>query len=286
MTKTHNRRAAATHRPAALLLAGLLAAGAALFATLGFGSSSGTAAHSQYAPANTAAPTITGKAAQGEGLTVKEGTWAGTQPIVFEYQWLRCNDAGGNCVNIPSATAKLYTVAAADVNRTIRASVSASNNQGKSTALTVQTAKVTGPLGPVGPVGAIKLPNGETSIPVTSVPANERLIVDQVLFSPSPITSRTSPIQVRVKVKDTRGFVVRDVSVFVRSTPLVTRIDQNRQRTGQDGWIEYTDRPRATFPAIRNGFNIQYFVKAYRNGDPPLAGAAGYRLVQTPLRKR
>ena len=282
MNKAQNGRAAASRRPATLLLAGLLAAGAALLVTLGLGSSSGTAAQSQYAPANTKAPTIAGTAAQDEVLTVNEGTWTGTQPIVFSYQWLRCNDAGGNCVNIPSGTAKTYTVAAADVNQTIRASVTASNNQGKASALTVQTAKVQGPL---GPAGAIKLPNGETSIPVTSVPANERLIVSEVLFSPRPVTSRTSPIQIRVKVTDTRGNVVRDARVFVRSTPLVTRIDQNRQRTGQDGWVQYTDRPRATFPEIRNGFNIQYFVKAYRDGDPPLAGIAGFRLVQVPLRR-
>jgi hypothetical protein len=26
--------------------------------------------------------------------------------------------------------------------------------------------------------------------------------------------------------------------------------------------------------------NVQFFVKAYRSGDPPLGGLAGYRLVQ------
>ena len=79
-----------------------------------------------------------------------------------------------------------------------------------------------GPQAPPGPAGVITLPNGEKSIPVTSVPSNQRLVVDQVQFSPNPIRSRTEPITVRIKVKDTRGYVVRDALVFFRSTPLVT----------------------------------------------------------------
>ena len=96
----------------------------------------------------------------------------------------------------------------------------------------------------------ITLPNGEKSIPVTSVPSNERLVVDQVQFSPNPIRSRTDPITVRIKVKDTRGYVVRDALVFFRSTPLVTRNAQD-QKTGQDGWLQLTVTPENDFPEIR-----------------------------------
>ena len=52
----------------------------------------------------------------------------------------------------------------------------------------------------------------------------------------------------------------------------------NLQATGSDGWVTYQLQPLAHFPAV-NG-NVQFFVKAYRAGDPPLAGIAGYRLVQ------
>jgi hypothetical protein len=81
-----------------------------------------------------------------------------------------------------------------------------------------------------------------------------------------------------VKVKDTRGYVVRDVLVFVRSTPLVTSTPAE-QRTGQDGTVTYNVQPESDFP-VRNGYNVQFFVKAHRDGDKPLAGIAGYRLVQ------
>jgi hypothetical protein len=262
-------------------LAGLVAAGAALLATLGLGAPSGTAAQSQYAPSNTVAPAMTGSFVQGQTLTATTGTWNGTQPITYSYVWLRCNSGGQSCLNISGATSPTYTLVAADVNRTVRVRVTASNATGAATATSAASPQITAG---GGPTGVITLPNGEKSIPVTSVPANERLIVQEVQFSPSAISSRTDPIQIRVKVKDTRGFVVREARVFVRSTPLVTTTP-SRQKTGEDGTIIYNVLPEDDFPAIRNGYNIQYFVKAYRDGDNPLGGVAGYRLVQVPLRK-
>jgi hypothetical protein len=129
----------------------------------------------------------------------------------------------------------------------------------------------------------ITLPSGERSIPVTSIPADQRLVVSDVRFSPNPVRSRTAPISVRVRVKDTRGYVVRNALVFARSTPLVTRAVRPQQPTATDGWVTFTMQPRFSFPQPRNGFNVQFFVKAYRQGDPPLAGVAAYRLVQVRL---
>jgi hypothetical protein len=129
-----------------------------------------------------------------------------------------------------------------------------------------------------GPVGAIKLPNGETSIPVTTVPAAARLVVDRVEFSPNVVRTRAQPITIRIKVKETRGFVVRDALVSLRSTPVVTSTPA-AAATGSDGWITYTVQPERDFP-IRRGYSVQFFIKAYRQGDPPLAGIAGYRLAQ------
>ncbi len=42
--------------------------------------------------------------------------------------------------------------------------------------------------------------------------------------------------------------------------------------------------PEADFP-IKNGYSVQFFVKAYRQGDPTLAGISGTRLVQVATHK-
>jgi hypothetical protein len=70
--------------------------------------------------------------------------------------------------------------------------------------------------------------------------------------------------------------------IFLRSTPLVTRNAQD-QRTGQDGWLQLTVTPERDFPELRPAYAVQFFVKASRQGDPELAGVAGYRLVQVQL---
>jgi hypothetical protein len=113
---------------------------------------------------------------------------------------------------------------------------------------------------------------------VTSVPDNERLIVDSVSFSPSPVRSRSEPIRIVVKIEDSRNFVVRDALVFIRSTPVVTQTPPET-KTGQDGTITFTVQPESDFP-IKNGYAVQFFVRARKEGDRPLAGIAGYRLVQ------
>ena len=44
--------------------------------------------------------------------------------------------------------------------------------------------------------------------------------------------------------------------------------------------MTYQLAPNGNFPKPRRGYNVQFFVKAYRSGDPALGGIAGYRLVQ------
>jgi hypothetical protein len=82
------------------------------------------------APAAVAAPAVTGQAAEGQQLSGSNGSWAGTAPIGFGYQWQRCSAAGTACAAIAGATAATYTVAAADVGSRLRLAVTASNGSG------------------------------------------------------------------------------------------------------------------------------------------------------------
>jgi hypothetical protein len=96
-------------------------------------------------PSNTSVPTITGRAEKDQTLTANEGTWSGTEPIAYAYQWRRCDSAGASCIDIADATAKTYTLVAADVGSTVLVAVTASNSAGSSTVMSEQTAVVTAP---------------------------------------------------------------------------------------------------------------------------------------------
>jgi hypothetical protein len=229
-------------------------------------------------PQNTAPPWPRGSTVVGQVMTADPGTWTGAAPMRFAYRWLRCNSAGGECASIAGGTSRSYRVSQSDVGRKLRFNVTARNSLGSLTVISTESAVVTEPL----PSGAIRLPSGEYSIPAVSVPSNHRLIVSQVQFSPNPVTGRNQVLTVRVRAKDTRGFVVRDALVFVRSTPRVTT-GGDRQVTTADGWVTYQLAPNGRFPKPRRGYNVQFFVKAYRSGDPALGGIAGYRLVQVRL---
>jgi hypothetical protein len=234
------------------------------------------------APSNTSPPTITGTPREGSTLTANPGTWSGTTPITFRYQWQRCASTGGTCSNIIGATGRTYVLTAADVNRTMRVVVTARNSIGSRSRTSVPTAVVQA-APPPGPGGQIRLPDGKISIPIENVSLPARLIIDDVRFSPNPVRSRRTVITVRVHISDTRGFVVRGALVYFRSTPLLTTVPPETA-TQQDGWVTMRTRPRAPRPGLvfplRNGLNVQFYVQARKAGERVIAGVSGTRLVQ------
>jgi hypothetical protein len=264
--------AQAGRNPALWALAGAAALAVALVAVMTALSGSGYAApaQAQYAPNNTAPPTISGTAQEGQTLTANTGTWTGDQPMVFTFQWVRCNTAGANCVAIPQATQQTYAVTAADVGNTIRVTVTGRNNDGSSSATSAQTAVVTKASTTPPPASGTKS--------VSAVTPPDRLIVDRVEFNPNPVRDRTAPVTVRVKVTDTNGTAISGAVVFVRSTPVVTNTPPEAA-TGADGWVTFTVQPQVDFP-IKRGYSVQFFVRARKSGDNPLAGISGRRLVQ------
>ncbi len=104
---------------------------------------------SAVAPSNSSLPTITGKAAVGSTVTANPGTWTGSTPITYQYQWLICGNDGGACRNIPGATSQTYTFAPADLGNTARVTVIAGNADGSSSATSAPTAVIAAASGPV-----------------------------------------------------------------------------------------------------------------------------------------
>jgi alpha-tubulin suppressor-like RCC1 family protein len=102
--------------------------------------SSKTAVVTGLPPANTAFPVISGTAKDGQTLTASNGSWTGAS--TYAYQWRRCNGSGANCSNISGATSSSYGLVSADVDSTIRVTVTASNSNGSASAGSRQTAAV------------------------------------------------------------------------------------------------------------------------------------------------
>ena len=78
---------------------------------------------------NTSPPVISGKNNVGELFTVNDGTWTGTLPITFTYQWKR------NGTNIIGETNFTYTTVLADSGQTISCEVTATNITGSNSAI-------------------------------------------------------------------------------------------------------------------------------------------------------
>ena len=83
-------------------------------------------------PSNVTPPSISGMTADGQTLTASTGTWSGTTPMTFTYQWQRCNTSGTSCVAVAGATSSTYLVSAADIGSTLRVVVTATNGAGSS----------------------------------------------------------------------------------------------------------------------------------------------------------
>ena len=224
-------------------------------------------------PVNTTEPSITGTARVGNRLDANRGQWAGDTPITYSYVWLRCNAKGDNCSEIQGANDTSYEVRDSDTGRTIRVRVIARNDRGSTSAIS----------NPTGIVGSNQPPpNPSGTLPVSQLQAaGDRLVVASVQFSPNPVTSRTQPIVVRVRITARNGRPVSGANVFMRATPRV--VTGQTVQTQADGVATLTLVPNAQFPQPRNGFNVQFFIKVSRPGDPGLGGIAGYRLVQVRL---
>jgi hypothetical protein len=222
-------------------------------------------------PTNTTEPSISGSAIVGSRLQANRGQWAGEQPITYSFVWLRCNDRGENCGEIQGANDPDYEVRDSDVGRTIRVRVIARNDRGTTSAISNPTEVVRSNQPPPG-----------GSVAVESLrAAGDRLVVSSVQFTPNPVTSKTAPITVRVRVTNRGANPVGGALVFMRGTPRV--VEGQTAATQADGWVTLTLVPNRLFPEPRNGFNVQFFIKAFRRGDAGLGGIAGYRLVQVRL---
>ena len=173
--------------------------------------SAATAVVTTVAPVNTSPPTVSGTAQQGQTLTADPGSWSGTAPISYTYQWQRCSPG---CSNISGATNATYLVAAADVGATLRVAVTGSNSAGSATASSAQTGVVSGSAG---------TPPVNTSLPSISGLAQ----LGQTLTAAAGSWSGTAPISYTYQWRrcDAGGSGCVDIGGAVGNTYLVASAD-------------------------------------------------------------
>jgi hypothetical protein len=263
-----------SRRRGALLGAGLGSV-ATLVAVIGLGVLAGVGAAAGNPPKNTAPPTISGQPNVGQTLTADPGTWTGTQPIHFAYQWRRCDETGGSCSDIAGATSKTYTLKQVDAGNTLRVRVTATNSAGSSSATSVPTAVIKST-----PVTGCPAGSGPVSVSQVTPPA--RLQIDQEQYTP-PVLNRSSPsLTARYHVSDTCGQSVSGALVYATAVPYHQLSNAPEQPTDANGFVTINFQ-MVGFPASPHQQLLATFVRARKPGDNPLGGISVRRLVSVPV---
>ena len=258
---------------ASLLIVGIASAVATLLlATGGDALGSSSAAQYEYGhPASQTAPAISGTAQVGQKLTTSNGTWSSSSTItLYGYAWFRCDSGGGKCGAISGATSNAYTLTGDDQGHTIRATVTAVNSNGPTTATSPQTAVV-----------AAAYPTGK-QVDAKQVTPPNRLIVDDVKYSANPIRSRTTPTTMQVRITDSHQNAVQNALVFVQGLPYSRVASMQEVRTDANGWATVQLQAGQLFP--RKGY-VVLFVRARVEGQDVLGGTSTRRLVQVTVNR-
>ncbi len=143
MSRFRSRAAARRSLRILLTLAGLLGIGlAAGGGAQALATPSVVSAQAASPPVNTKQPEPSGTAKEGNTISVSNGTWTGTEPITYSYQWQRCNPTTGRCTNASQPTGQSYPIVSGDVGFALRAVVTASNSAGRSSSRSNLTAVV------------------------------------------------------------------------------------------------------------------------------------------------
>ncbi len=267
--------------PTAVLLAFAALAIGAIFGTSRNGSAATT-----VKPTNQSYPTIAGTAQEGQTLTAGNGTWSGTAPITFTYQWNRCDQNGKSCAAISGATANTYTVGHADVGNTLQIVVVGTNSDGTDTqasntssvvlAAGATTTTTTTP-------SSAGCPSGNGTIPIADLSAPAHLVIDQQTLTPGVVTLSAKSIQVHFRVTACGGRPVQGALVYATAVPFNQYSIPPEGTTASDGTVLLTMNQKAGFPAARRQELLVMFVRARRQGDDLNGGVAARLLVSFPV---
>ena len=90
-------------------------------------------------PVNTERPLVRGNVVIGRTVRTTRGRWRGGARLSYVFRWSRCDHRGGSCSIVTGATGRVHVVGAADVGRSLRSVVVATNAIGRATAVSSPT---------------------------------------------------------------------------------------------------------------------------------------------------
>lgn len=249
----------------------------AVTATNGGGSTSATSAQSAVvsspgAPTSTAAPTISGSAQVGSTLTADEGSWQ-NNPTQLAYAWSRCDASGSGCAAVTGATNPGYEVTGADVGKTLRVAVTASNGSGSTTATSAPTAVVPALAG---------CPAGTGTIQIADLAPPARLAIEPEGIVPSRVTRSARSIQLHFLVTACNGRPVQGATVYATPIPY-EQFDGAQATTGADGTVSIRESRASRFPASSRQELLAVLARATKPGEPIVSGVSTRRVVSFPV---
>jgi hypothetical protein len=261
------------------LTAALLAV-AALVIGAAFGAAGTGNAASGAAPTNATPPTISGTATVGSLLTASSGSWNGTTPINYSYQFRRCGPNGGSCSSISGANRSTYTLKSADRGSTVRVRVTAKNADGSAQVESAPTAVIAAAAPPPAATGC---PTGTGPADVAAVSPPGRLLIDGQQASPATVLRSTSDLVLRFHVSACGGRSIQGALVYATAVPFEQFNVPDEAVTGSDGWATLTFHKASRFPASSVQQLLTVFVRARKSGEDLLGGISTRILVSFPV---
>ena len=266
-TRIHGRK-----WPAAVLLALAAMVIGALFGSFRNGSAAITAK-----PINQTEPTIAGTPQQDQVLTAGNGTWTGTTPITFTYQWNRCDKDGKNCSKISGTNDNTYTVVKADVGNTLTVTVTGTNSEGNDVATSKATAVVTATPPATG------CPSGTGAIQIADLSSPAHLEINPGSSTPGIITPGAQQITLTFKITACGGRPVQGALVYATAVPYNQYSIPPEPQTDSNGMANLVMNQLTGFPASSKLAQLTVFVRARKSGEDVLGGISARRLVAFPV---
>jgi len=148
-------------------------------------------------------------------------------------------------VSLPLVGGTTTTTATTTVTQTTQVTTTtvagpAGSTQSSVTAATPTPTSAADPPPAAVVAGVIRLANGQLSVPVSSVAGSVRLVVTKVSLTPGAIRTKRARVALVLRVRDTRGYLVRGADVQLSSKPQFALAGTSERRTGVTGLVRFT----------------------------------------------